>query len=791
MRRILVLGIVAALLIGVLVATATASVEQTVEGVDDSPMTIPSGKVGDRAVYAYFFDAPEATAEEKSTSGGVSGESSRSSSSGSGSSEMRASGVETTVIERVGKSVDRGNRIHEVVVVRSNMTFEGFESTSVQYVELAQRTLIRSDSKYEHSFGGRQTMASSYFSEPGGTPYFPHQGKTYELGQEVPAPTSDDWCFGSSMSMGGGISGGIGGLGSQSYRVRVDDEECRPEWAPTILSARSWVAARGVVDGHDAYDIRTDMVLEAPEITMTASSDGSHTTSVARVLEVRLVTDEWVSGDSPYVLLQETVAYVGEEGKEQESRSQRVLQAYEPGNDAIPWKNVPLPPAPTLERSPATASFPADGTNSKLPYKLSQALLDIEGLTAPPAFTAWRQVHPTAKLVSAQHTIGENSRDAQTNYMWILVFAEPSGAGYQVGVERIGSLGQPLITDRGETNVGAFQESDRASGLVTIAEAERAWSILAPEPFTSAGANYVMWGLQVDYAEGPTCLGSQGGEQPADPAHEFRTLYVGRVSFGSCMESSTDIVVSLLAYDVDEGELLVLLEVHQSFDMRGAEVQPRSADIKPASTMTNFQVAKPDVAVATVTSTSLLALFLVGYFLPALKVVGAQALLLVPGYAKLRKDAILDNKIRDQILDLVKQDPGASITDLAKKVDAGWGTVVYHLGVLEKNKMVSTVLDGRHRRVFPVGLVDFSGQGQLALLKNERVRALYDLIHEQPGAFQDQLAKRIGISAPATSWHLKRLEDAGLVGRVKDGRRVHYYANEAPKAHDQDGMEVA
>jgi predicted transcriptional regulator len=117
------------------------------------------------------------------------------------------------------------------------------------------------------------------------------------------------------------------------------------------------------------------------------------------------------------------------------------------------------------------------------------------------------------------------------------------------------------------------------------------------------------------------------------------------------------------------------------------------------------------------------------------------------------------------------------------------------LGVLEKNQLVSSLVDGRHRRFFPVGGVDWTKRGQVAALKNDRTRTIYELIADDPGIIQGDLAGRVGISVPAAIWHLKRLEDTGLVGREKKGRKVHYFANEAeyvPQPYDPgEAVEVA
>jgi predicted transcriptional regulator len=205
-------------------------------------------------------------------------------------------------------------------------------------------------------------------------------------------------------------------------------------------------------------------------------------------------------------------------------------------------------------------------------------------------------------------------------------------------------------------------------------------------------------------------------------------------------------------------------------------------------------VQPPTVTQAAVASTSFMAVFAALYFLPIAHFIGTQALVLLPGFAKLRKDDILDNKLRDQILTLIKTEPGIHASDIARRVEAGWGTIVYHLSVLERSKMVSSLVDGRHKRFFPIGIVDFSRRGQIAVLRNTTTKTIFEMIANDPGVIQGVIANRSELSVPAAIWHLRRLEEAGLVGRAKDGRRVHYFANkeeDIPVPFDErDSMEI-
>jgi predicted transcriptional regulator len=200
-----------------------------------------------------------------------------------------------------------------------------------------------------------------------------------------------------------------------------------------------------------------------------------------------------------------------------------------------------------------------------------------------------------------------------------------------------------------------------------------------------------------------------------------------------------------------------------------------------------------DLELAAIVSISAVAVVLATYFLPLLRFLGASVVVAVPGYAKIKRSEVLEKKTRDELVTLVRANPGITTSELVQGVGTGWNTAVYHLRVLEKNGFVSSLVDGRHKRFFPQESINWSDRERTAVLRNERTRQLYETILEEPGVIQGQLAKRAGISLPAVYWHVRRLEGAGLVGHDKLGRRVHYYPSQAAQraAAAPAAMEVA
>lgn len=152
--------------------------------------------------------------------------------------------------------------------------------------------------------------------------------------------------------------------------------------------------------------------------------------------------------------------------------------------------------------------------------------------------------------------------------------------------------------------------------------------------------------------------------------------------------------------------------------------------------------------------------------------------LLTPLYARLRKEDLLENPLRDDILEVVERSPGISASELGRRLECGWGTLVYHLTVLERMQLLSSAREGRHKRFFVQGRINYSDKGAVGLLANPAARLVLDAIREAPGSIQRDLSRRVGLSPGTIAWHVERLSEAGLVLKEEEGRVVRYYPSQ-------------
>lgn len=799
--KALILGTLAALLVGTLLSGIVASAQREI---DPSVITVPVGRVGDEVLYAQFVGDDKPTSTLCETSGEtrscrtVSCEVAAEAPEAYVSTDdcepidpKKPTGLHAYAVDRVTNTLDRAGALHQAVVTRYNETWlqggwSGLPWTEESYVDLATRTGFRTDRKFNSTWASGANLTISEFTEEfDGRDILWYQGRSFALGDDVPLPRPIE---GGSHSFYRDDARFIRDLLDRQTRLipRIDvkfvEESVGAEEAMFLEAMRvtSRVEDRRIINGHDAYEIRISIRIDGSLIAASIPADPDDPELAAlryAILFVEIST--WVSADLPYPVLFEMREGMDVAGvRRVEQHDLYSLAEYRVGSSPIPWTTKAPGPAPLADRTPPSQLYPADG-GSQLAYKLSTAVADAASPATPLAFQLWRQQHPGSLLVSAELRRGEaSSRDSGVETaLWHLVYATPSGAGYELTLERGPASPAPVFNGR-ERSVRPFKVSELPQSPVTLGHAERAWASSADGAYTRRAPNFVHWGYDLDLR--PSCWEQATGVAGLEPA-DFRLLRVGYTSEGSCVDSVFAQDESALIVDTQSGSLQGLYEYRKNIDLKALldtqgllPIEPQSAAAKtvPAG------LRPPTVEGAAVASSGALAVFLALYFLPVLKFLGAKAMFAFPSYAKLRKEELLDNRIRDQILQVVRNDPGINTTDLARRVDAGWGTVVYHLSVLERNNLVSSLVDGRFHRFFPVGVIDFSARGQVAVMKNERTKQIYELIDVEPGIVQEALARRVGISPPAAIFHLKRLEEVGMVGRVKKGRKVHYYTNE-------------
>ena len=142
-------------------------------------------------------------------------------------------------------------------------------------------------------------------------------------------------------------------------------------------------------------------------------------------------------------------------------------------------------------------------------------------------------------------------------------------------------------------------------------------------------------------------------------------------------------------------------------------------------------------------------------------------------WARLHRSDILDNKKRGMVVGYLAANPAANFAAIRADLGMAIGTLTYHLWVLEKEGEIKSWRDGRFRRYAPSGHRVAEMQPRLTDIE----LLLLKRIHEAPGLTQKELAKDVGVSQPAISYHISRMAQMGVVAVERRGRANRYTAN--------------
>lgn len=146
------------------------------------------------------------------------------------------------------------------------------------------------------------------------------------------------------------------------------------------------------------------------------------------------------------------------------------------------------------------------------------------------------------------------------------------------------------------------------------------------------------------------------------------------------------------------------------------------------------------------------------YFWPAVK-----GLPVLAGFSRIQDDKLLDHPRRAQVLQLVQAEPGIHFQDMGRRLNLGRGTLEHHLRKMIAAGILTKVVNGGYACYFPKGTVDRRVMNAAPVLRSGGGRSVFDAVRAQPGQSSRQIAATLGLAPSTVSYHLKRLEEAGLV----------------------------
>ena len=147
----------------------------------------------------------------------------------------------------------------------------------------------------------------------------------------------------------------------------------------------------------------------------------------------------------------------------------------------------------------------------------------------------------------------------------------------------------------------------------------------------------------------------------------------------------------------------------------------------------------------------------------------------IPLFSRITKDALLENKTRNEIFELIRASPGVNVSEISRRLDVAWGTATHHLQKLREERLVGVRVVG-HQKCFFLngGTYTPHEMDMLSATKSPTAHRIAQFLVENGATAHQGVSNGLGLSPALVSFHMRKLLDAGIVSRQRDGRRTIY-----------------
>ena len=155
---------------------------------------------------------------------------------------------------------------------------------------------------------------------------------------------------------------------------------------------------------------------------------------------------------------------------------------------------------------------------------------------------------------------------------------------------------------------------------------------------------------------------------------------------------------------------------------------------------------------------------------------------------RIRGDDLLANDTRKKIYDCIRKNPGIHLRGIGKETDITLGTLRYHIGQLRRSHAIAVCEDRGYTHYFEnSGTYSASQQTVLKHMRNDTTRKILAVLAAERFASRKDIAESLGIAGSTVTWHMKRLEEDGVIDIRTDGRFVSYIIRDDAESVIRDG----
>jgi DNA-binding MarR family transcriptional regulator len=142
-------------------------------------------------------------------------------------------------------------------------------------------------------------------------------------------------------------------------------------------------------------------------------------------------------------------------------------------------------------------------------------------------------------------------------------------------------------------------------------------------------------------------------------------------------------------------------------------------------------------------------------------------------YSKIKRENLLKHAVRKRIHDYVKDNPGAHYRAILDDLELSMGVLTYHLNRLEKAEYLKSRQDGMYRRFFVTGR-----KTEVRFFLSDIQESILATIRDNQGISQSRIADAIGVTRKVVNYHVRILDQAGLIYMEERGRETACFSRE-------------
>lgn len=129
-------------------------------------------------------------------------------------------------------------------------------------------------------------------------------------------------------------------------------------------------------------------------------------------------------------------------------------------------------------------------------------------------------------------------------------------------------------------------------------------------------------------------------------------------------------------------------------------------------------------------------------------------------------------EVSQEILRIIRERPGISMSELRARVSRGWGTVYYHVSRLTSSGLICVRRSGRRSVLYVTGTGRSDAEiAARALLRGTTIHRVADHVARQPHSRIRDIAESLGESERVVYYHVKQLLSRGMLTSDSGTRR--------------------